>query len=47
MEILNADFERIPTDFKELTEEQVADVEKLIEKIEDDEDVQRVYNNMK
>ena len=47
MEIENAEFERIPTDFKELKEEQIADVEKLIEKIEDDEDVQRVFHNMK
>jgi YebC/PmpR family DNA-binding regulatory protein len=47
MEILNAEFERIPTDFKDVTEEQIADVEKLIEKIEDDEDVQRVFHNMK
>jgi YebC/PmpR family DNA-binding regulatory protein len=47
MEIENAEFERIPTDFKELNEEQIADVEKLIEKIEDDDDVQRVFHNMK
>jgi YebC/PmpR family DNA-binding regulatory protein len=47
MEILNAEFERIPNDFKELTEEQVAEVEKLIEKIEEDEDVQRVFHNMR
>lgn len=47
LEIVNAEFERIPTDQKELTEEQIADVEKLIEKIEGDEDVQKVYHNMK
>lgn len=47
LEIINAEFERIPTDQKELTEEQIADVEKLIEKIEGDEDVQKVYHNMK
>jgi YebC/PmpR family DNA-binding regulatory protein len=46
-EILNADFERIPTDLKELTPEQVEEVEKLIERIEEDDDVQRVYSNMK
>jgi len=47
IEILNAEFERIPTDLKELTPEQVSEVEKLIERIEEDDDVQRVYTNMK
>ena len=47
IEILNAEFERIPADLKELTAEQVAEVDKLIEKIEEDDDVQRVYTNMK
>jgi YebC/PmpR family DNA-binding regulatory protein len=46
-EIQGADFERIPNDTKELTEEQAAEVDKLLERIEDDEDVQNVYNNMK
>jgi transcriptional/translational regulatory protein YebC/TACO1 len=45
-EIVEADFERIPNDTKTLSEEQVAEVEKLIEKIEEDDDVQRVYHNM-
>ena len=46
IEILNSDFERVPTDTKALTEEEAADVEKLIEKLEDDDDVQMVYHNM-
>jgi YebC/PmpR family DNA-binding regulatory protein len=46
-EIVNAEFERIPTEIKELNEEQVADVEKLLEKLEEDEDVTNVYHNMK
>jgi YebC/PmpR family DNA-binding regulatory protein len=46
-EVENAEFERIPNDIKELTPEQIEDVEKLIEKIEEDEDVQRVFHNMK
>ncbi len=46
-EIQGADFERIPNDTKELTEEQIADVEKLIEKLEEDDDVQNVYHNMR
>ncbi|KQS31207.1 MULTISPECIES: YebC/PmpR family DNA-binding transcriptional regulator [Dyadobacter] len=45
-EIVEADFERIPNDTKTLSEEEAAEVEKLIEKIEDDDDVQRVYHNM-
>ncbi|MEZ0538744.1 YebC/PmpR family DNA-binding transcriptional regulator [Fibrella arboris] len=46
-ELKGAEFERIPNDYKELTDEQVADVEKLIERIEEDDDVQMVYHNMK
>lgn len=46
-EIMSAEFERIPNDTKELNEEQEAQVMKLIERIEDDEDVQAVYHNMK
>ena len=45
-EIVEADFERIPSDTKKLTDEEIAEVEKLIEKIEEDDDVQRVYHNM-
>jgi YebC/PmpR family DNA-binding regulatory protein len=44
--VITAEFERIPTDTKELTEAQQAEVEKLIEKIEEDEDVQAVFHNM-
>ena len=40
-------FERIPNDTKEVTEEQRASIEKLLEKFEDDEDVQNVFHNMK
>ncbi|HEX9979213.1 MAG TPA: YebC/PmpR family DNA-binding transcriptional regulator [Flavobacterium sp.] len=45
-EILSSGFERIPQVTKPLTEEQVADVEKLLEKIEEDDDVQNVYHTM-
>lgn len=45
--IITAEKERLPMSYKEgLTAEQVADVEKLIEKLEEDEDVQAVYHNM-
>jgi YebC/PmpR family DNA-binding regulatory protein len=46
-EIYSAEFERIPNDYKDVTEEQRAAVEKLIEKIEEDEDVQNIFHNMK
>ncbi len=46
-EIVSAEFERIPTDFKEVNEEQRAAVEKLLDKFEEDEDVQNVFHNMK
>jgi YebC/PmpR family DNA-binding regulatory protein len=46
-EIQQSDFERIPNDLKEATPEQYADMEKLLERLDDDEDVQNVYHNMK
>ena len=46
IEILSSGFERIPQVTKQLNEEQVADVEKLLEKIEEDDDVQNVYHTM-
>ena len=47
IEILSSGFERIPQVTKELNEEQMAEVEKLLEKIEEDDDVQSVYHTMK
>ncbi len=46
IEILSSGFERIPQVTKKLTDEQIADVEKLLEKIEEDDDVQNVYHTM-
>jgi len=45
-EILSSGFDRIPTTLKKLNEAQEADVNKLLEKIEEDDDVQNVYHNM-
>lgn len=45
-EIVSAEFERFPNDIKDVTEEQRATLDKLIEKLEDDEDVSAVYHNM-
>ena len=46
IEILSSGFERIPQVTKALSEEQAADIEKLLEKIEEDDDVQSVYHTM-
>ena len=46
-EIISSEFERIPHDLKEVTEEQRAQLEKLLDKFEEDEDVQNVFHNMK
>lgn len=45
-EIISADFVRFPNDTKDLDPEQRATIEKLIEKLEEDEDVSNVYHNM-
>lgn len=46
-EIISSEFERIPTDTKTLDEEQEADIEKLLNKFHEDDDVQNVFHNMK
>ncbi|MDE6436559.1 MAG: YebC/PmpR family DNA-binding transcriptional regulator, partial [Muribaculaceae bacterium] len=46
-EIISSEFERIPNDLKDVTPEQRETVNKLLEKIEDDEDVQNVFHNMR
>ena len=46
-EITTSEFLRIPNDVKEVTPEQRESIEKLIEKLEEDEDVQNVFHNMK
>jgi len=45
-EILSSGFERIPQNTLTLTNDQKADVDKLLEKIEEDDDVQNVYHTM-
>lgn len=45
-EIENAEFDRIPHDTKSLNEEQTAEVEKLLAKFEEDDDVTNVFHNM-
>lgn len=46
IEILSSGFERIPQVTKPLSEADAEDVEKLLEKLEEDDDVQNVYHSM-
>lgn len=46
-EILSTEFVRIPNDLKEVTPEQREGIEKLLEKLEEDDDVTQVFHNMK
>jgi YebC/PmpR family DNA-binding regulatory protein len=46
-EIISAEFEWIPVDTKELPADHVAEVEKLLEKLEEDDDVKNVFHNMR
>ena len=46
-EIQSVEFVRIPKDYRDVTAEEAADVNKLIDKIEEDEDVQNVFTNMR
>lgn len=46
LEILSSGFERIPTTTTKLNEEQKEAVEKLLEKLEELDDVQQVYHSM-
>lgn len=46
IEVKKASLERIPHNPVALTEEQMADVEKLIDRLEDDDDIQAVYTNI-
>ena len=46
-DIQSVEFVRIPKDYRDVTAEEAADVNKLIDKIEEDEDVQNVFTNMR
>lgn len=45
-EIKGSEFTRIPNDEKDLNEEQRATIDKMVERFEDDDDVQNVYTNL-
>lgn len=46
-DVTSSEFVRIPNDLKEVNAEQREAINKLIERIEEDEDVQNVFHNMK
>jgi YebC/PmpR family DNA-binding regulatory protein len=46
IEIKEAQLERVPMDTKSLSEEEEEEVNKLIERLEDDDDVQQVFHTM-
>ncbi len=46
LNIISSDFERFPLSFAKVTKEQEAEVMKMIEKMEEDDDVNTVYHNM-
>lgn len=46
IEVLNANLKRTPTTPVEFTEEQLEDIEKMLDKLEEDDDVQAVYTNI-
>jgi YebC/PmpR family DNA-binding regulatory protein len=46
LNVISAELQRIPNTRIELTDEQAEEIENLVEKIEEDDDVQAVYHNM-
>lgn len=46
IEITKANLQRIPNAPVEFSDEQMGDIEKLLDKLEDDEDIQNVFTNM-
>ena len=46
IQIISSGFDRIPNNLKNVKEEERSEIEKLLEKIENDDDVQNVFHNM-
>ena len=46
IEVISAELQRIPTIHKELNEEQTDEVLELVDKLEQDDDVQTVFHNL-
>ena len=47
IEIISSDFERIPNNYKDLSQDEKNDLEKFLDMCENDDDVQKVYHNFK
>ncbi|TNE56229.1 MAG: YebC/PmpR family DNA-binding transcriptional regulator [Bacteroidetes bacterium] len=46
LEVLKSNLQRIPTSPVEYTEEQLVEIEKMLDKIEEDDDIQQVFTNI-
>ena len=46
IEVQKSSLKRIPTSPVEFSEEQLIDIEKMLDKIEDDDDIQQVFTNI-
>ncbi len=46
VDVKKSNLQRIPTSPVEFTEEQLNDIEKMLDKIEDDDDIQQVFTNI-
>ena len=46
IEVQKSSLKRIPTSPVEFSEEQLVDIEKMLDKIEDDDDIQQVFTNI-
>lgn len=46
IEVIKSNLQRLPTSPMDFTDEQMVDIEKFLDKLDDDDDVQEVYTNM-
>jgi transcriptional/translational regulatory protein YebC/TACO1 len=46
IEVINSELQYLPSTTKELSEDQAKEVKELLDKIEEDDDVQSVFHNM-
>ena len=46
IDITKSNLQRIPTSPVDFSEEQLVDIEKMLDKIEDDDDIQQVFTNI-
>ena len=44
--VVKSNLQRIPTSPVEFTDEQLVDIEKMLDRIEDDDDIQQVFTNI-